>query len=70
MNAVEFLLDNVRALAPRLSEEEAQAIWAIANSRASFRQPDYAERKCDRCDTPYRGPSVYCSHACAVADAY
>ena len=30
---------------------------------------DFPERPCDQCGTPYAGPSVYCSLACADADA-
>jgi hypothetical protein len=27
------------------------------------------ERACDHCGKPYHGPAVYCSFACALADA-
>jgi ribosomal protein S27AE len=36
---------------------------------ASYRDDRFAERACDRCGKPYRGPAVYCSLACALADA-
>ena len=29
----------------------------------------FQERPCDRCGNLYRGPAVYCSLACAIADA-
>jgi hypothetical protein len=29
----------------------------------------FEERACDHCGNPYRGPAVYCSLACAQADA-
>jgi ribosomal protein S27AE len=29
----------------------------------------FPERPCDRCGKPYRGPAVYCSLTCALADA-
>jgi hypothetical protein len=29
----------------------------------------YPKRECDRCGAQYRGPAVYCSLACAIADA-
>ena len=34
-----------------------------------YRNDLFSERKCDRCGEPYRGPSVYCSLECAMADA-
>ena len=29
----------------------------------------FPERPCDKCGKPYRGPAVYCSLTCALADA-
>jgi hypothetical protein len=29
----------------------------------------FPERPCDRCGKPYRGPALYCSLTCALADA-
>ena len=29
----------------------------------------YAERACDHCGALYQGPAMYCSLACATADA-
>lgn len=37
--------------------------------RAAYRDDAFPERSCDRCGTSYRGPAVYCSLDCAVADA-
>jgi len=37
--------------------------------REAYSNPSYAERQCDRCGQSYRGPAVYCSLDCAVADA-
>ena len=34
-----------------------------------YRDPSFPERKCDRCEKPYRGPAVYCSLKCATEDA-
>lgn len=42
--------------------------WTSAAARA-YRDDRYPERRCDHCDTPYRGPAVYCSLECAQADA-
>lgn len=36
---------------------------------AAYRDDTYEERACDRCGAPYRGPAVYCSFSCALADA-
>jgi hypothetical protein len=30
--------------------------------------PSFAERECDFCGKPYRGPAVYCSLECATDD--
>jgi hypothetical protein len=38
-------------------------------ARAAYHDDSYPERACDHCGKPYRGPAVYCSFACAVADA-
>ena len=63
--------------APLLSARE-RARWrtipvprpaAGARARAAYRDPAYPWRACDGCGRPYRGPAVYCSLDCAVADA-
>jgi RNase P subunit RPR2 len=33
-----------------------------------YRDERFAERQCDYCGKPYRGPAVYCSLECAVDD--
>jgi hypothetical protein len=50
----------------RMSEALTDAWGARIN--AGYRDPTCQERRCDRCGEHYRGPAVYCSHACAVAD--
>lgn len=42
---------------------------ATAFARSSYHNDDYPERLCDRCGKTYRGPAVYCSLECALADA-
>jgi hypothetical protein len=39
-----------------------------ARPRAAYRDDSYPERACDHCGKPYRGPAVYCSFDCAIAD--
>jgi DnaJ-class molecular chaperone len=36
---------------------------------AGYSDDRFLERPCDRCGKPYRGPAVYCSLTCALADA-
>jgi hypothetical protein len=38
-------------------------------ARARYRDASFPERACDACGKPYRGPAVYCSLDCAIADA-
>jgi hypothetical protein len=40
-----------------------------AFARAAYRDDSFPARLCDHCGTSYRGPAVYCSLTCAVADA-
>ena len=35
----------------------------------AYNDDSFAPRRCDRCQTEYRGPAVYCSLECAIADA-
>jgi len=35
----------------------------------AYRDHRFPERLCDHCGKPYRGPAVYCSLECAIADA-
>lgn len=51
-----------------LSESEKHELLAFIASRAAFRDPGFNERICEGCGQPYRGPAVYCCHACALAD--
>ena len=46
---------------------EQQAARLVAE--ASYRNPSFFARKCDHCGKTYRGPAVYCSLECALADA-
>jgi hypothetical protein len=39
------------------------------SARDRYRDDRFAERQCDCCGKPYRGPAVYCSLECAIADA-
>jgi hypothetical protein len=40
----------------------------VAREVDAYRDDAFPERDCDHCGNPYRGPAVYCSKACAVAD--
>lgn len=51
-----------------LSEDETRELIGFIAARTAFRDPDFPERACDRCRQPYRGPAVYCCHACALSD--
>jgi RecJ-like exonuclease len=42
---------------------------AGARPAAAYRDPQFPERACDKCGELYRGPAVYCSLRCALADA-
>jgi hypothetical protein len=53
----------IRELLPPLPER------TTAFARAAYRDDSFPARLCDLCGTPYRGPAVYCSLTCAVADA-
>ena len=35
----------------------------------AYRDDSFPERDCDHCGKPYKGPAVYCSLHCAMADA-
>ena len=47
----------------------SQSDRAATYVRARYTDAGFPERRCDYCHRPYRGPAVYCSYACAVADA-
>jgi hypothetical protein len=40
-----------------------------AEAAALYCNVKFAERPCDHCAKLYRGPAVYCSLECALADA-
>jgi len=42
---------------------------AEPDPEAAYRDASFAPRVCDCCGQVYRGPAVYCSLACALADA-
>lgn len=44
-------------------------IASCCDAAGSYRDDVYPERLCDRCASLYRGPAVYCSLECAIADA-
>lgn len=37
--------------------------------QSAYYDPREAVRLCDHCEQTYRGPAVYCCHACALDDA-
>lgn len=48
----------------------AQKLQGLADQvNAKYSDPTFPERRCDFCGLPYRGPAVYCSLECALADA-
>lgn len=49
--------------------EARQALGAKLIAEAAYRNERWPERLCDHCQKPYRGPAVYCSLECALADA-
>lgn len=51
-----------RALPPVLER-------ATVFARAAYRDDTFPGRCCDYCGQSYRGPAVYCSLECALADA-
>jgi hypothetical protein len=53
----------VSSLLPPLPDRATQF------ARASYRDDSYPSRACDHCGQPYRGPAIYCSFECAIADA-
>jgi hypothetical protein len=53
----------------QLNDFEQRELLSLLVSRSAFRNDSCEERKCDHCEQPYRGPAVFCCHACAMADA-
>lgn len=43
-------------------------VWGPVG-RDAYKDHTYPERPCDYCAKLYRGPAVYCSLKCALADA-
>jgi hypothetical protein len=56
-----------RRMAATSSDERQQD--ALVNVNRAYVDPTCDERACDHCGKLYRGPSVYCSFECAMADA-
>lgn len=50
----------------RLYDAEQMRFWAAHDA---YVNKSYATRRCNHCHKAYRGPAVYCSQACAMADA-
>ena len=51
-------------------EDEGYELVMIScegGSDDAYRDNRFAERPCDHCGKPYRGPAVYCRHECALA---
>jgi hypothetical protein len=45
-------------------------VWlAMPKAEAAYYDPRCPVRLCDCCEQTYRGPAVYCCHACALDDA-
>lgn len=47
----------------------ASAVEEKLDPEAAYRDDTFGERECLRCEKAYRGPSFYCSLACALGDA-
>lgn len=52
-----------------LADVEARTLQAWLRPRIGYENTAFAERRCDWCSQWYRGPAVYCSLKCALADA-
>jgi hypothetical protein len=63
----QIMMDDGEALIQKLLPPLPDRATSFA--RASYRDDGFPERHCDRCSMLYRGPAVYCSLECAVADA-
>lgn len=59
--------DELRDRQPR-QLARAESSFAAA-AEAAYRNERCTERRCDYCNTLYRGQAVYCRLACALADA-
>lgn len=54
------------ALRSQLYDNDQFRYWTRVGC---YRDDRCAERTCDHCRTIYRGPGVYCSQQCALAEA-
>ncbi len=52
-----------------LDVTEAREAAAFIRARAAYRDNTGPPRACDHCGKEYRGPAVFCCHACATAAA-
>ncbi len=57
--------------APRAELESIiqKMMFQATTGEAAYIDPSWPERACDNCHKIYRGPAVYCSLTCALADA-
>ena len=44
-------------------------VASCCDAAGSYLDDTFPERVCDGCGKLYRGPAVYCSRTCAIADA-
>jgi hypothetical protein len=70
--ASEHLDVMVRRMWPHCARD-AQAVLNeffrhLRDPDAAYQDPSFPERVCDHCGQSYRGPAVYCSFPCALAD--
>jgi hypothetical protein len=65
---VELWINNAVTVG-RLNDHEQRELLSLLVSRSAYRDDRCAQRKCENCGEPYRGPAIYCCHACATADA-
>jgi hypothetical protein len=55
--------------AQRLCDPTRPHLASQWRARAAYQDDNYPPRPCDHCRLEYRGPAVYCSLECALADA-
>lgn len=61
--------DEVRRIARLLGRVLGRQEHQATPPADPYRDSTRPERRCDRCGRAYRGPAVYCSLTCALADA-
>lgn len=59
----------VDAMMAALADQGVHLIKLDPAKDKPYRDDTFPARHCDTCGRPYRGPAVYCSFICAVADA-